>query len=413
MKASTRRQILQGATSATVASALPNRGRATSQVTVGYISPETGPLSPFGAADSFVIHALQAQLAAAGIVLEVRDTRSDPVHAASVANELINNNISLMLVSSTPETTNPVSDQCELAGVPCISTVSPWQAWFFNRGGDPDQGFTYTYHFFWGLEDVLAAYTGMWNQLSTNKTVGGLFPNDGDGSAWSDVSRGFPPALAAQNFKLLNPGMFPDLTTDFSSQIGAFKSANADIITGVLIPPDFAKFWQQAKQQGLPPKIVTIGKALLFPETLNALGDAGNNLSTEVWWTPRHPFSSSLTRQTAQQLADAYTAGTGQQWTQPLGFAHALCELAADVIGRAADPTDPNKVLAAITATNLQTIVGPISWGNGPVKNVCSTPLVGGQWRSTPGGPYKYELVITEVAGTQNIPLESSMEFIG
>ena len=122
---------------------------------------------------------------------------------------------------------------------------------------------------------------------------------NGDGNAWSDPTHGFPPALTAQNFKLINPGHFQDLSSDFSSQINSFKSGNADIITGVVIPPDFATFWTQAKQQGLTPKIATIGKALLFPETLNSLGNQGNNLSTEVWWTPHHPFTSSLTGQSA------------------------------------------------------------------------------------------------------------------
>jgi branched-chain amino acid transport system substrate-binding protein len=297
--------------------------------------------------------------------------------------------------------------------VPCLSTYGPWQSWFFDRGGDPTTGFTYTYHFFTGLEDLLAVYTGMWNQLGTNKNVGGLFPDDQDGVAWSDIYRGFPPALAAQNFNLLDPGRFPDLAADFSAQIQAFKSANTDIITGVLITPDFITFWREAARQGLHPKIVTVGKALAFPETLNAVGDAGHNLSTGISWSAMHPFSSSLTKQTSGQLADAYTAATGRQWNQSIGFAHALCELAVDVINRASDPTDPDKVLAALLATNLQTIVGPISWGDGPVKNVCKTPLVGGQWRSTPGGPYHYRLVITEVGSVPNFVAESNMQPIG
>ncbi len=413
MSVKTRRHVLRGAAGAAVAGVLPRAGRAATQVSVGYISPETGPLAGFGEADAFVINALKPQLAAAGITLEVRDSRSDPIHAASVANDLINNNVSLILVSSTPETTNPVSDQCELAGVPCISTVAPWQAWFFNRGGDPDTGFSYTYHFFWGLEDVLTVYMGMWNQINTNKTVGGLFPDDGDGSAWGDVSRGFPPALASQNFTLINLGQFPDLASDFSSQINAFKSGSAEIITGVLIPPDFSTFWHQATRRGIAPKIVTIGKALLFPDTLNALGSSGNNLSTEVWWTPQYPYASSLTKQTASELAAAYTQATGKQWTQPIGFAHALCELAADVIGRATNPTDPQQVLAALISTNLATIIGPVSWGNGPVKNVCKTPLVGGQWRVTQGGAYNYELVITEAGVTTNIPVGGQMQAMG
>jgi branched-chain amino acid transport system substrate-binding protein len=409
----TRRQILRGAARVALASALPRPGLAARPVTVGYVSPVTGNLAIFGIVDRFMINALAPLLAAAGIVLEVRDSRSDPQHAASVTNELIDNNISLMLVSSTPDTTNPVSDQCELAGVPCIATYAPWQAWFFNRGGDPQAGFTWTYNFYWGLEDILAVYTGMWNQLSTNKSVGGLFPNDQDGTAWSDPSRGFPPALAAQNFQLVNPGPFPLLTPDFSSQIQAFKAAKTEIITGVMISPDFVTFWRQAVRAGLAPKIVTMGKALAFPETLSALGSTGNNLSTGVSWSPMHPFSSSLTRQTAGQLAAAYTAATGRQWNQALGYAHALFEVALDVIKRATDPTDPNKVLDAVIATNLPTIVGPISWGNGPVRNVCKTPLVGGQWRSTPAGPFKYDVVITEAAAIRDIAVGGEMQLIG
>jgi branched-chain amino acid transport system substrate-binding protein len=407
-----RRMVLAGAATAAMAAGLPKRGIGATKIKIGYVSPETGPLAPFGAADKFVIGALATKLAAKGISVEVRDSQSDPNRAATVANDLINDGISLMLVSSTPETTNPVSDQCELAGVPCVSTVAPWQAWFFNRGGNPAKGFDYTYHFFWGLEDVIATYTAMWNQLSTDKTVGGLFPNDGDGNAWSDATHGFPPALTAQNFKLINPGHFQDLSSDFSSQINSFKSGSADIVTGVVIPPDFATFWTQAKQQGFSPKIATIGKALLFPETLNSLGEQGNNLSTEVWWTPSHPFTSSLTKQSAHALASAYTAHTGKQWTQPIGFAHALFEVAVDVLGRASDPTDHDKVLAALTATNLDTIVGPISWGKGPVKNVSKTPLVGGQWRLNSGGPYKYDLVITENGQQPNIPAAGKMELL-
>ena len=75
-----------------------------------------------------------------------------------------------MLVASTPETTNPVSTQCEIEDVPCISTVAPWQPYFIGRQanpGDPKswKPFNNTFHFFWGLEDVIAVYTNMWGQV--------------------------------------------------------------------------------------------------------------------------------------------------------------------------------------------------------------------------------------------------------
>ena len=103
-----------------------------------------------------------------------------------------------MLVASTPETTNPVATTCEAEGLLCVSTVAPWQPWFIGQQGKPAdpkswKPFEYAYHFFWGLEDVIAVYTTMWGQIETNKQVGGMFPNDGDGNAWGDVTVGFPP----------------------------------------------------------------------------------------------------------------------------------------------------------------------------------------------------------------------------
>ena len=91
-----------------------------------------------------------------------------------------------------------------------------------------------------------------------------------------------------------------------------------------MIPPDFATFWSQAAQQGFRPKIVTIGKALLFSPGAGVAGPRGDGLSTEIWWTPHHPFKSGLTGHSAEQLAEAYTAATKRPWTQPIGFVHAL-----------------------------------------------------------------------------------------
>ena len=154
--------------------------------------------------------------------------------------------------------------------------------------------------FFWGLEDVIAAFLALWDGAPTNKVVGGLFPNDADGNAWGDTERGLPPALAAAGYKLIDPGRYQLMNNDFSSQIAAFKAAGAEIVTGNMIPPDFATFWSQAAQQGFKPKIVTIGKALLFPSVINSLGARGNGLTTEIWWTPNHPFKSGLTGQSCE-----------------------------------------------------------------------------------------------------------------
>jgi branched-chain amino acid transport system substrate-binding protein len=416
----TRRRVIEagGAIAATAALGMPAIAQAKS-FKLGYVSPQTGPLAPFGEADSFVLAQVREHVKAGVMIgtnrvpmeIVVKDSQSNPNRAAEVAADLINKDkIDLMLVASTPETTNPVSDQCEVNEVPCLSSVAPWQPWFFARGGKPDAGFKYTYHFFWGLEDVIAVYTNMWGQLATDKVVGGLFPNDGDGNAWGDKERGFPPVLDKLGYKLIDPGRFQNLTDNFSAQIGAFKQAKVEVITGVVIPPDWTTFWTQASQQGFKPKIASVGKALLFPAVIESLGDKGQNLSTEVWWTPSHPYTSSLTGQSAKQLGDAYTAATKKQWTQPIGFAHALFEIAADVMKRSGGAGQRGATLDALTKTNLDTIVGPIAWGKGPVKNVAKTPLVGGQWRR--GGAFKYDLVITSNETAPKIPAGGKMEAI-
>ena len=214
---------------------------------------------------------------------------------------MLGDKVDLIVASATPDTTNPVADQAEVNEVPCIATNCPWQPYFFGRNGDPAKGFTWTYQFFWGLEDVIAAFLALWDGPHEQGRRR-LFPNDADGNAWGDPQRGLPPALAQAGYKLTDPGRYQLMNNDFTSQISAFKAAGAEIVTGNMIPPDFATFWSQAAQQGFRPKIVTIGKALLFPSVINSLGARGNGLTTEIWWTPNHPFKSGLTGQSAREL---------------------------------------------------------------------------------------------------------------
>ncbi len=386
-----RRRFLAGTSALLAAPALLRATRAyaqTPKLRVGHVSPRTGPLAGFAEADDHVLQAITERFAGGisnngktwAVEIISKDSQSNPNRAAEVAADLIlRDEVDIIVAASTPDTVNPVSDQAEINEVPCITTDCPWQPYFFGRGGNPAQGFDFTYHFFWGLEDVIGAFLDMWGQTGVAKVVGGLFPNDADGNAWGDAELGLPKPLAAAGYALTDPGRYQPLSDDFSNQIAAFKAAGCEIVTGNMIPPDFATFWAQAAQQGFAPKVVTIGKALLFPSVIESLGARGNGLSSEVWWSPSHPFASSLTGATSKALADGYSAATGRPWTQPIGFKHALFEVVADVIGRAADLEDAAAIVSAIAATNMTTIVGPVNWAVGPVKNVTKTPLVAGQ----------------------------------
>jgi len=377
--------------------ALPTRALAAGNtIKIGFVTPQTGPLAVFAESDAFVLDQFRTALAdgleIAGktynIEIIIKDSQSSSNRASSVAQELIlDDEVHLILATSTPDTTNPVADQAELNEVPCITNDTPWQPHFFGRQGDPATGFDWTFHFFWGLEDVISSYTGIWNQADTNKVVGALWPNDPDGNGWGHEELGFPPVLAAQGYTLVDPGRYQVLTDDFSAQISAFKAAGVEIVTGVVPPPDFATFWLQAAQQDFHPKVVTFGKALEFPQVISSLGERGADLSTEVWWSPAHPFSSGFSGQTSAELAAAYEEATGNPWTMPLGFKHSLFEVAIDALRRTEDPSDPASIRDAIAATDYASIVGPVNFQTGPVPNVSKTPLVGGQWRLEDGKP--------------------------
>jgi len=421
----TRRRLLKsGAAGGLVLSAGGLAAPALAQgttVRIGYVSPQTGPLAGFAEADAFTIEMFNRVAAEQGLNVEVlvRDSQSNPNRAADVAQELIiDDEIHLMLVASTPETTNPVSTVCESEGIPTISTKAPWQPWFIGQQGNPGapdtwRPFDYTFHYFWGLEDVIAVFTNMWDQLDTNKQVGGLFPNDADGNAWGDPNVGVAPGFAQAGYTTVDPGRYQNLTDDFSAQINAFRQANCEIVTGVVIPPDFTTFRNQAIQQGFEPKAITVAKAILFPQSVETLGEAGHNLSSEVWWSANHPFTSSLNGQGCGELAAAFTEATGRPWTQPIGFVHSLFEMAADVIKRADDPTDPDLMAETIAATDLETIVGRVAWNGEGVppfaaQNVCKTPLVGGQWRRQDDGAF--DLVVVDNKTAPDIPTQGVME---
>lgn len=398
-----RRTLLKGLGAVTAATiALPRGARAAAKtIKVGVISPMTGPLSLFGDTDDYTANKIM-DLVKDGIEIGgetynieilLRDAQSNPNKAAEIAGDLIlNDEVHIMLPASTTDINNPTADQCELYGVPCISSNSPWQAFVMPRGG-AEQPFEWTYHFFWGLEDVLGTFTGMWKSIETNGKVGMLFPRNADGETWGSDEYGLPPAVREAGFEAFAPSMFEPRTNDFSAQIAEFKRNECEIVGGITYVADLKTFITQCNQQNYHPKVVTVAAALLFPSGIEAMGELGTGMSSEVWWTPAFPYTSSLTGQTSQDLADNWESETGKQWTQPLGYAHALWEVILDALKRSENPLDRMANRDALAATNLDTIVGNIRFGDGPHANICKTPIFGGQWVEGEKWPFDLKIV--------------------
>lgn len=415
----TRRSLLAGA-SAVLGSFALGRTQAFAQssetLRIGFISPISGPLAGFGQTDGYVLEQARAALASGvtingtGYAVEIldRDTQSDPARAGQLARDLINNDgVDLMVAVSTPETINPVSDACEAAGVPCISTVMPWEAWYFGRGAQPgeDSPFNYSYHFGFGVDEFFQAYVSQWDLIETNKKVGVMYPNDADGNAVRAI---LAPKLEEAGYTIVDPGAYETGTSDYSQQIRTFRDEGVEIFNTFPIPPDFAAFWRQAAQQGLhrQVKIVQLAKTGLFPADIEALGGLGDNMASAAYWHRDFPYTSPSTGLTGVELCDGYEAATGRQWTQQLGASLAAIDVAMAALAAVENPKDKEAIASAMPTLMAESINGPVDFSSGPVKNVAHGPIIGTQWQRNGD---RFEYVITENATDTNVPVTGEL----
>jgi branched-chain amino acid transport system substrate-binding protein len=259
--------------------------------------------------------------------------------------------------------------------------------------------------YFLGVNDLCNAFIPMWNrihaQLSTDKVVGCMFPNDDDGNAFRAA---WPLFAGPAGYTLVDPPAYTDGETDYTPYITEFKSKNCEFFTNVPLPPDFNTFWKQAAQQGYKPKLATVAKVLLFPSDVAALGSLVNNVATDSWWTPNMPWKSSFTGQTCAEIAAAFTADTGSQWVQSLSN-YSLFEVAYAALKSVSDPHDKAEVADALHKVNYTGMCGSINFASGPAPGVGIIPPVGVQWKAQPAGSkYPVEMKVVDNSLNSSVP---------
>ena len=402
--------------STTTVSTGPEVGR---EVKMGFVDPLTGNLAAFGIAGKYVAGKWR-EAAANGLLLgdgkmhpfkiEVQDSQSDTQRAGSVASGLINDTkVDMMMCAATGDTVNPVADQCEASGTPCLSTDVPMEVFIFQRGGAPDKPFTWTYNLFWGLTEEAATEVDMFNQVVTNKKIGALWPNNAPGNAYrmsyGKGGTGWPDP----SYTFIDSGQYNEPSDEFTNQIGLFTKDGCEILQGVMIDPDWTTLAHQCAQQGFKPKIMEGIKPTLFPTTMEAIGPLADGQCGTQWFHPTYPFKSSLTGDTPQQLCDDFEKTMNMQWQQTI-MHYVLFEWAVDVLKRTTNLDDKQEIIKRVAETKMTDSVAgpfdftaPVKWGTAhPVQNNVVTPTYGGQWRLSKGGKHQFELVVvSNVAAPQ------------
>jgi len=386
----------------------PARAAVRDHILIGLPLPVTGPVSAFTTVSPWIDNKAIADINKDGgifikeagkklpVKVKIVDTESNPSKAGDAGSKLIlNDNVDIMYVSATPATVSPVAAACERFKIPCVSTMMPVE--MFLLGGP----FTWAFDASLSMRDYMASFLPMWDDVKTNKVVGLLAQNDPDGVVWADGAKN---TLGTAGYKVIDIGRFPPGTMDYGTIISGWKKENVEVMFANMSPPDFTRVWRQCFRENFIPKICTVGRALMFPTAVEAVGgDLGLGTSTEAVWHPSYPFKSSLTGETAKGLSEAYETASGKQWTAPLGGLYSGYEIIADVLKRA-QTLDKEALRKAFAATDLPTIQGHTKFND---KNICITPSGGLQW--VKGKKFPFDCVLVANGNYKTLPKEAKM----
>lgn len=392
---------------------------------IGWVGALSGPGALFGEPVQFV-KAQMEKLFKGGFTIGaktysveilLRDSQSSVNVATQVTIDLMTREKVDLIVASEALAAIGGGQMAIVNKTPIVSSILPSDAMLGIRGG-PDgysnKGMPWTFHFCFATTDISAAYVGMWEPVRKrlNDTVAVSFVDQPASRGFADPQYGLPATLKKSGYKTVDGGMFKMETQDFSNQIATFQQGNAQILSGFMFADHFAGMWRSAAQSKYKPEIATVAGAFLFPGGVEALGDRGDGMSTEIWWSPKLPYKSSLTGQSAKEMADEWESTTGKQWTAVLGYTHAVWEVALAGLKASGDPKDKKAVQAALAKLTLETVVGKVDFASAKVPGLTSTPLVAGQWRKAKSGKFKYDLVVTYKGSDSPFQVEDEFKLL-
>jgi branched-chain amino acid transport system substrate-binding protein len=334
---------------------------------IGVVAHATGRLAALGAPLRFAAQAYQR--GAARPPVSIRDSRSTPAGAADAVRRLVQHDRARLVLTLGGTATVPaVARACAEFGVPCVSTTLPWQVLGQRRG--------LSFHACWGLDDIAAAFASAWARVPDADSVGWLWNAGPQGAALRSAESGFAVGAARLGLRVVDPGGYAEDRADFRREVAVFARQGVRVVTAAATARDLRAFHHQASLDGLRLALISCSRWLSYPIGAHESGVDG--VVTPVYWTPRHPYTSSLDGSSCAELAAGYTAATGAAWLQPLGMAYALFEVAQHALEQADEPAAIGAVLAG---TRLATIAGTLDWPAGPAPGVARVRLATGQWQ--------------------------------
>jgi branched-chain amino acid transport system substrate-binding protein len=382
---------------------------APTRVVLGTVLPETGMFSGFGQQLFGMQKAVADQNALGGIYLSKWDVtvpvvlidkncESDFSKVGPLSTDLVvTSKVNALISPDAPcDLHDPTSVVANANHVPQIICGGPFEPWYYGMRSNSTWPYTWFSGFAIGTPQAaprdVPGYTmvdtwflymdAVGAKTNTNKVVGVFASSDSDGIGWYAT---FPGILTDHGYTVANvTGLFPmTLPQDFTAMINGWKAANVQILWGNCPGAHFGALWSQCYAAGFRPKICLAARAALFPVDVNSWGTSpplGYGVGCEVWWSPTYTVANGFVgigNRTAASLAADWYGATGQGLNRGIGHGYEGVQIMLDAIKRAGD-VDPDKINAALAATDLHTISGWVKFDS--TTHFSAIPLAFGQW---------------------------------
>lgn len=339
-------------------------------IKLGAIVPLTGAFAGGGAqVERGYRYGVEAINEAGGVFVEeygvsiplelvMRDDESDPAITVSSMAELAAEGIvaylggfgSLLHANAIPE--------AERVQIPYLGVATAQQSLH-------EQGYEYFFSPFPKSPDIAVSVFEMLNALipeGERPTNVGIFQELTDwgeelGAMWAAQAPNF-------GYDVVFHETYAVGTTDFTDLILAAEAAGVQAALSLPVPPDGAALYSQMSELGFKPDFNLVVRAADVP-TWPDTGAAGEGVLLSAGWHPDLGYPG------IEAIDARHVEEEGRRADPVVGGSYALIQILADAIERAGT-LDPVTIRDAIAATDLMTVVGPITFrddGTSPITN--------------------------------------------
>lgn len=352
---------------------------APSSIVIGAVVPITGAFAGGGAqVERGYRYAVEAINEAGGVPVEeygvslpleldLRDDASDPNQTTSIMEELGGGDIVAYLGGFGSPLHAAGTAIAERNAIPYLGVATAIQSLH-------EQGYRYYFSPFPKSPDVALSTFEMLNGLlpeGERPLRVGIFQETTD---WGEeLAALWVSEAESHGYEVVLHEEYAPGATDFTDIILRAQAADVQALLSLPTPPDGFAIYQQMGELGWKPPFSMVVRAADVP-TWNDLGPAGEGVLFSAGWHPALGFPG------IEPMNERHIEEEGRPADPIVGGAYALVQILADAIERAGT-LDHEAVRDAIAATDMMTVVGPITFredGTVPITNPLMQRVGGG-----------------------------------